>query len=493
MINVVIYARFSSHGQTEQSIEGQLKECNDFAARNKYKVIDTYVDRALTGTSDKRPEFQQMIEDSKKRHFQHILVYQLDRFARNRYDSATYKAKLQKNGVRVLSVRENITDDASGILVEGLLESMAEYFSAELSQKTIRGRKVSASKCKYLGGPIPFGYRIDENKMYQIDEKTSVYARKIFQMYRQDKPTVEILDYLNTAGVKTSKGGEWNKNSLHRILHNPKYIGKYTYMGITIEEGVPPMISFDEFDQVQKKLGGIKSHTAKTDDPFILTSKLYCGYCDSPIIGDSGTSKTGDKHYYYTCSGRKNKKNGCQKTTVPKKWLEDKIVDKTIEILSDNEKVDSIAASLVEFCKNDEDVKQMENYKAQKKDREKALSNLMKALEQGVNTKTTNNRINELEKEIESLDYEIRVLNSRTQITLNKELLAFWIKRMVERANDNRADFVYNFINKVLLFDDKILIAFNYSDENKNKATTVAEIKNTAELQEFDRTSNGTT
>lgn len=131
MKNAVIYARFSSHAQNEQSIEGQLAECRAFAERNNLRIVHEYIDRALTGTTDKRPDFLQMIEDSKRKGFQFVIVYQLDRFARNRYDSATYKAKLKKNGVRVLSAKENITDDASGILIEGVLESMAEYYSAE--------------------------------------------------------------------------------------------------------------------------------------------------------------------------------------------------------------------------------------------------------------------------------------------------------------------------------------------------------------------------
>ena len=132
----VIYARYSPGSkQTYQSIEGQLKECYAFAERSGLRVIHEYIDEHLTETNDKRDSFLQMIEDSKKKNFQFVIVYQLDRFARNRYDSATYKAKLKKNGVRVLSARENITDDASGILIEGVLESMAEYYSAELSQK----------------------------------------------------------------------------------------------------------------------------------------------------------------------------------------------------------------------------------------------------------------------------------------------------------------------------------------------------------------------
>ena len=163
MKNAVIYARYSPGSkQNYQSIEGQLKECYAFAERSDLRVVREYVDEHLTGTNDKRTQFLQMIEDSKRKGFQFVVVYQLDRFARNRYDSATYKAKLKKNGVRVLSAKENITDDASGILIEGVLESMAEYYSAELSQKVKRGIAISASKCKFFGGGIPLGYKVDE-------------------------------------------------------------------------------------------------------------------------------------------------------------------------------------------------------------------------------------------------------------------------------------------------------------------------------------------
>ena len=146
-MNVVIYARFSSHSQTEQSIEGQLKVCYEYAESNHYTVVGEYIDRAISGTTDNRAEFQRMISDSDKHTFEGVLVYQLDRFARNRYDSAINKAKLKKNGVRVLSAKENIADDASGILVEGVLESMAEYYSVELSQKIHRGMAINAEKC----------------------------------------------------------------------------------------------------------------------------------------------------------------------------------------------------------------------------------------------------------------------------------------------------------------------------------------------------------
>lgn len=188
----VIYARFSSHSQTEQSIEGQLRECYDYAKKHDLLVVSEYIDRALTGTTDKRPSFLQMIEDSKKKTFDYVLVYQLDRFARNRYDSANYKAKLKKNGVRVLSAKENISEDASGILIEGALESMAEYYSAELSQKVKRGIRESYEKGYFIGGFGLFGYDIID-KHWVINETEAAVVREIFERYRYGEKAKSIV------------------------------------------------------------------------------------------------------------------------------------------------------------------------------------------------------------------------------------------------------------------------------------------------------------
>ena len=199
-MNVAIYARYSSHNQTEQSIEGQIKVCEEYAKRNDYKIVHIYKDEARSGTSDSREQFQQMIEDSAKKQFEGILVYQLDRFARNRYDSATYKARLKKNGVRVYSAKENISDDASGILMESVLEGMAEYYSVELGQKVKRGMGINAEHCYYNGGVVPLGFtliEVDSNyvdkmgrpikkKKYAIDEEKAPYMKQAFEMYVEE-------------------------------------------------------------------------------------------------------------------------------------------------------------------------------------------------------------------------------------------------------------------------------------------------------------------
>lgn len=118
----MIYARYSSDRQTEQSIEGQLHVCNDYAERNNLVIVGTYIDRAMTGTNDNRDDFQRMLKDSDKKAWDYVLVYKLDRFSRNKYEMAIHRKHLKDNGIKILSVMENIPDSPEGILLESLLE-----------------------------------------------------------------------------------------------------------------------------------------------------------------------------------------------------------------------------------------------------------------------------------------------------------------------------------------------------------------------------------
>ena len=177
-MTAVIYARYSSDNQREESIEGQIRECTAYAEKNGITVIKHYIDRAFSAKTDNRPEFQQMIKDSGKKLFDVVLVWKFDRFARNRFDSANYKMILKKNGVHLISVMEPIAEGSQGILVETLLEGMAEYYSAELSEKVIRGHTENALKCKYNGGTPTFGYVIDKDMQYQLDPRTAPWCWK---------------------------------------------------------------------------------------------------------------------------------------------------------------------------------------------------------------------------------------------------------------------------------------------------------------------------
>ena len=220
-MNAVIYARFSSYSQTEQSIEGQLRVCKEFAEKNKYNIIDTYIDRAMTGTNDNRPSFLQMINDSKNNTFNFIIVYKLDRFSRNTYDSIFYKHQLEKNNVKVISATENISDSMEGKLIERILETMAEMYSVDLSQKVKRGIRESLIKNNFIGGIPPLGYKV-ENKKLIIDKDKVQIVKYIFNEYAKGTPKTKIIEELNNKGFKNYKNKIYTKNSNQNMLNNNK-------------------------------------------------------------------------------------------------------------------------------------------------------------------------------------------------------------------------------------------------------------------------------
>ena len=225
-MTAVIYARYSSDNQREESIEGQIRECTAYAEKNGITVIKHYIDRAFSAKTDNRPEFQQMIKDSGKKLFDVVLVWKFDRFARNRFDSANYKMILKKNGVHLISVMEPIAEGSQGILVETLLEGMAEYYSAELSEKVIRGQTENALKGKCTGGTGTIGYKIDEDKFYHLDPLTSPLVLEAFQRYDNGEKMVEIVNFLNDKGVRNMQGGKMTHSSVNTMLKNRRYIGE---------------------------------------------------------------------------------------------------------------------------------------------------------------------------------------------------------------------------------------------------------------------------
>jgi len=238
-MKAVIYARYSSDNQREESIEGQLRECTAYCVKNDITILRTYIDRALSAKTDNRPDFQRMVKDSAKGLFDVVIVWKLDRFARNRYDSAHYKAQLRKYGVKVLSATENISEGPEGIILESMLEGMAEYYSAELSEKVIRGHTENALKCKYNGGTPTFGYVIDKDMQYQLDPRTAPVVLEIFTRYDQGATMKEIMEEMRQKGVTTVRGKKIDLNFMARLLKNRKYIGEYSYREIVTPGGIP--------------------------------------------------------------------------------------------------------------------------------------------------------------------------------------------------------------------------------------------------------------
>ena len=467
-MDVVIYARYSSDRQTEQSIEGQLKECYAYAKRNNYAVVSEYIDRAISGTTDHRPEFLRMIADSDKKCFQAVLVYQLDRFARNRYDSAIYKSKLKKNGIRVLSARENISDDASGVLMEALLEGMAEYYSVELSQKIRRGMDINAEKCLCTGGNVALGFYVDSEKHFQINPSTALVVQKIFEMYVGGKTMAEIIRYLNAQHIKTSYGNEFNKNSINRILRNKRYIGVYTYRGTEIPDGLPRIISDDLFYEAQDMMNKKKKAPAraKAHESYILSTKLFCGYCKSAMTGVSGKGKMGKKYFYYQCvTNRKDK--SCKKKTVNKSYIEDLVITETRKLLT-RDNIDKIASEVVRLCEQERNTDNLKRLKRLLKENERATENLLKALESGQLIDILAERISQKKKEHDDLERQIFMEKTQNTVPTVNEIRFFLNQFRKGDINDAkyRQALVDTFVNKIYLYDDKMTVLYNTQDSH---------------------------
>ena len=466
MIPAVIYARFSSHSQTEQSIEGQLAACYDFAEREGYTVIGEYIDRAISARTDDRPDFQRMIADSAKHTFEVILVYQLDRFSRNRYDSAVNKQKLKKNGVRVVSARENITADASGVLMEAVLEGMAEYYSAELAQKIRRGMDISGSKCLATGGRPALGYKVDETKHYQIDEDTAPTVVKIFEMYASGMTVAQIITELNHQNIKTSTGADFNKNSLRKMLTNKRYIGIYTYKGSETPGGIPRIVSDELFNRVAEMMEKNKKAPARAraKEEYLLTTKLFCGHCREMMTGISGTSKTGTIHNYYTCNGRKKKL--CSKKNVQKEYIEDRVIALARAQLTD-ENISKISKAVAALCEREKESSEYRRLERQRRDIEKQKANLVDALKYGKATETLLNEIAKLESSIEGIDRQI-LMEKVKCLDLKEPEIAFFLTKLRDGdINDitYRRAIIAVMVNAVYLYDDgRLTVIFNSSD-----------------------------
>lgn len=277
-----------------QSFEGETE-------RKGYNIIDSYVDKALTGRTDERPSFQRMINKSKSHAFGYVLVYKLDRFSRSRYDSPLYKKILQDNGVKVISATENIGENPEGIILEAILEGYSEYYSKELAQKITRGNYESRIKGLYTGSKVIYGYRIDENRKYVINEDEANVVRFIFDEALNKKKLIEIVKELNDKGIVYSDGkSNWNINKLSRLLRNEKYIGLARFHESVFDNIVPAIIDDSVFKNAGRLLDRNKHKCKmKSERRFLLSGKIFCGDCGSQMYGYSGTSKTDREYIYY--------------------------------------------------------------------------------------------------------------------------------------------------------------------------------------------------
>lgn len=335
------YTRFSSDMQRHESITAQLRAIEEWAKRNGHTIVKNYIDEAISGRTDDRPQFQQMINDSFTDEWQGVVVHKLDRFARNRYDSAIYKKQLKDNGKTIFSVTENLDGSPESIILESLIEGMSEYYSANLGRETAKGHRENAYMCKHNGDVPLLGYDINEELHYTINESEALIVKLIFNMYADGYSMRKIIEKLNENGYRTKRGNSFGKNSIYDILHNEKYTGKYIfgYGGrqkirnkpnpdvIIKENGMPAIIDKEIWEMVQNRSKNKNNATNKAKKIYILTGLLYCGKC-----GDSYFGNSNGRDYKYMCKNKANKLQ-CDNISIKKEELEKYILNNLYSLL----------------------------------------------------------------------------------------------------------------------------------------------------------------
>lgn len=296
MVIVVGYTRFSSDGQRDGfSIEAQVRAIKDYCKRMGFELKKVYIDEARTGTNDNRDEFQQMVKDSNNKDFQGVIVHKFDRFARDKYDSVIYKKKLRDNGVTVFSVLEPLDDSPESIIMESLLEGMAEYFSRNLSREVRKGKGEAALKGRHNGGVIPYGFTVDDEMHYVPIPEEAAVVREIFRRLDGGQSMSAVTKWTVSQGYKTRRGSYFNQSFLRSMVQNTSYIGRYTY-GTRTKTGNPPTVFDDAFpaivdatvfwrvnDRIASRRYGPRQKLK--EDDYLLTGYLYCSYCGSHLFG----------------------------------------------------------------------------------------------------------------------------------------------------------------------------------------------------------------
>lgn len=478
MQKTIIYARYSSGAQKDVSIDQQVKACRDFAERQCLQVVGVYEDRALTGTNDQRPGFQKMLLDSARGDWDYVLVYTLDRFARNRYDSAVNKQKLKEYGVRVLSAMENITDDPAGVLLESVLEGMAEYYSKELAQKTQRGMIDNAEKCM-VNGPVPVGFEKGQDGRYAIYEPEAAVIRSVFQRTFDGESISSIIEDLKAKDIRTRKGGYYTRNILYRALSNERYAGVYKYGNIRIDGGIPAVVNRDLFDAVQLLLENKPNPRRELNAPkrrrnengvYLLTGKLFCGQCGSAMVGVSGRSKTGAIYYYYTC--KKQKAHQCDKAALRRDQIEYQVTCALRDAVLNDEAIFAIADAVIAHQQKTDGHLELDGLKAQLADVRRSIKNILAAIEQGVFTPTIQKRLLDLEEDEKRISARVSILDTQLQDQPTRDdiiaLLSLYQDGNPEDKNYQQS-ILDTFLRAAYVYDDHLDLVFTLGDKSHKK------------------------
>lgn len=436
----VLYCRFSCSKQNEKSIEDQRRECVEYCERKGYRIIDEYDDEALSGKTDNRPSFLRLIEDSARKRWDYVVVWKLDRFARNRYDSAIYKRKLKLNGVRVVSATEEIPDTPEGIMLETMMEGWAEYYSADLSQKMKRAIEGNLLKGRLSGTCPPFGYSYKDGKLFIKEEEARV-IKGVFEDYANTAKTLAVIaEELNAKGVLTARGNKWETSSLGNLLRNKKYTGEYSLYGITRDDICPRIVDLALFNKVQLKLSlnrkGGRGRVRKGTD-YLLFGKAYCGNCGSHMVGTSCLKPNGKAFKYYVCARRKKKQDdgmkSCGLPLADKGLVEGKIGECLFFVSKGKDFRQRVVEMMCRMQKAKDPL--LEALERELDDNGKKISNLLDVISSGLTSEAVKGQLKDLEAKGKEISGRILEHRKRDDRFSRDDLV-----RLLEEGLDSKAN-----------------------------------------------------
>lgn len=476
----VAYARYSSNNQREESIDAQLRAIHEYCEKENIELVAVFTDEAISGKTDNRDEFQKMIRQLLKGSIEAdmVLVHKFNRFARNKYDSALYKKKLKDIDIKVVSVSQKIDDTPEGELLEGFLETIDQYYSANLAVEVRKGLRENALKGKHAGGQVLFGYSLDDEGYYRPNENARI-VKRIFEEYAAGFPKTEICERLNQEGYRNQRGKKFNTRTLYDLLRNEKYIGNYVYTIDRTEtirlDGIikDPPIDRNLWVTVQDlcRDSSIRGRYRKQKKTYFLTGKTYCEHCGSPISGaGSKRSRNGDLNYYYKCVGKVKHKNGCTNPSINKDWFEPKVLNTVINAVMTDEQIKVIAKQTFEELLSMRDTpiistKQLKRELSDILKRQERLTDLY--LDGSMNKEMLDERNGELQRRKYQIEDELET-RKRVEETddITEEDIAEFIKGFIDeiktsyaQSDDEFMRIVFGtFVKKVVVGNEKITV-----------------------------------
>ncbi len=491
----VVYARFSSENQRDESIDAQVRAINEYCEKNDIQVVKIFTDRAKSATSANRPKFQEMIKfcEDDTTEISMVIVHKLDRFSRDKYDSAMYKQKLKLKGIRVVSVLENLDNSPESLILESVIEGMAQYYSANLAREVSKGQKENALRALHNGGDAPLGYDVAFDKTYLVNEEEAQSVKIIFDRYISGYSYTNIIDELNSLGYKTKRGNKFGKNSLHGILSNEKYTGVYVFNKtqrkgvngkrnghkqkdedeiIKIEGGMPRIIEKEVFQQAQEMMQKRKkapgSHKSTTF--YLLTGLVRCGECGHMYQGNKRYDSYKNMYVSYRCGCRKQKR-GCTNKEIKRDALEEFVLTELEKHILNDEVIPVLSKKLNKNLqdKNSSNEEMLNNLRDKLTKVNKEIENILNAIMSGIINSMLKEKLDELEQVKLNLDLKINELAiervDKEEVFITEEHIRQMFGKFKEfvltRNLPECKKFIGDYVKEVLVYKDHIEVIFN--------------------------------